>query len=420
MAAVALRAAGPAAAGHLQRQQPRVGVPPRSRPGLGLAPAPRRPSSGACSSPAAETWMPSRADLDGARELAPTAELRYVPNVVDVAAIDAAARARRPARGAAGRRTSPTRPTARGSTSCSRRSCRACGRAAPQLRLTVAGARLRGARRDRRAGRRCSASSTALGPALRARRLRARAAAERRRLAGQVHRGARPRAAGGRHAARRRRAWTPRAGATTSRAPAPTGFARALLDALDPARGAAVGSAGPRARRERLLDRGAGAPAGRMKIVSVMTSGDPRRRRVRRRAAARRAGRARPRDRAADQPPGHRRRHARRRPPRRAGPEARLAHLAAAGRRRSPLVLRRLRRELRARGPLRRAAAALQEGAAARAAAARRAAARGSPGPSGARCRAPLRSGLPQRASTSARRATWRWCWRSPRAPGSR
>jgi polysaccharide biosynthesis protein PslH len=38
---------------------------------------------------AAETWMPSRADLAGARELAPDAELRYVPNVVDVVAIDA-------------------------------------------------------------------------------------------------------------------------------------------------------------------------------------------------------------------------------------------------------------------------------------------------------------------------------------------
>jgi glycosyltransferase involved in cell wall biosynthesis len=37
----------------------------------------------------AETWMPSRADLEGARELAPNAELRYVPNVVDVAAVDA-------------------------------------------------------------------------------------------------------------------------------------------------------------------------------------------------------------------------------------------------------------------------------------------------------------------------------------------
>jgi polysaccharide biosynthesis protein PslH len=35
----------------------------------------------------AETWMPSRADLEGARELAPGAELRYVPNVVDAAAI---------------------------------------------------------------------------------------------------------------------------------------------------------------------------------------------------------------------------------------------------------------------------------------------------------------------------------------------
>jgi glycosyltransferase involved in cell wall biosynthesis len=37
---------------------------------------------------AAESWLASRADLDGARELAPGAELRYVPNVVDVAAIE--------------------------------------------------------------------------------------------------------------------------------------------------------------------------------------------------------------------------------------------------------------------------------------------------------------------------------------------
>lgn len=35
----------------------------------------------------AESWLPSRADLDGARSLAPGATLRYVPNVVDVAAI---------------------------------------------------------------------------------------------------------------------------------------------------------------------------------------------------------------------------------------------------------------------------------------------------------------------------------------------
>ena len=37
---------------------------------------------------ASETWMPSRADLEGARRLAPHAGLRYVPNVVDVADID--------------------------------------------------------------------------------------------------------------------------------------------------------------------------------------------------------------------------------------------------------------------------------------------------------------------------------------------
>lgn len=36
---------------------------------------------------AAESWMVSEADMAGARELCPTAHLRYVPNVVDVAAI---------------------------------------------------------------------------------------------------------------------------------------------------------------------------------------------------------------------------------------------------------------------------------------------------------------------------------------------
>ena len=36
---------------------------------------------------AAESWMVSRADLAGARALSPDASLRYVPNVVDVAAI---------------------------------------------------------------------------------------------------------------------------------------------------------------------------------------------------------------------------------------------------------------------------------------------------------------------------------------------
>ncbi len=35
-----------------------------------------------------ESWMVSHADLRAARELAPRAALRYVPNVVDVAAID--------------------------------------------------------------------------------------------------------------------------------------------------------------------------------------------------------------------------------------------------------------------------------------------------------------------------------------------
>jgi glycosyltransferase involved in cell wall biosynthesis len=36
----------------------------------------------------AETWMPSRAEIDLAAELAPGAALRYVPNAVDVAAIE--------------------------------------------------------------------------------------------------------------------------------------------------------------------------------------------------------------------------------------------------------------------------------------------------------------------------------------------
>jgi glycosyltransferase involved in cell wall biosynthesis len=36
----------------------------------------------------AETWMPSRAEIEAAAELAPGAAVRYVPNVVDVAAIE--------------------------------------------------------------------------------------------------------------------------------------------------------------------------------------------------------------------------------------------------------------------------------------------------------------------------------------------
>jgi glycosyltransferase involved in cell wall biosynthesis len=36
----------------------------------------------------AETWMPSRVEIEAAAELAPGAALRYVPNVVDVAAIE--------------------------------------------------------------------------------------------------------------------------------------------------------------------------------------------------------------------------------------------------------------------------------------------------------------------------------------------
>jgi glycosyltransferase involved in cell wall biosynthesis len=49
---------------------------------------------------AAETWMVSRADVESARALVPTATVRYVPNVVDVMAIEAEAHSRpRPADG---------------------------------------------------------------------------------------------------------------------------------------------------------------------------------------------------------------------------------------------------------------------------------------------------------------------------------
>jgi len=41
---------------------------------------------------ASESWMVSRIDVESARRLVPTAHLRYVPNVVDVAAIEAKAR----------------------------------------------------------------------------------------------------------------------------------------------------------------------------------------------------------------------------------------------------------------------------------------------------------------------------------------
>jgi polysaccharide biosynthesis protein PslH len=61
----------------------RPGSDPDWGPAAGLRAFERRLLEGA-----AESWLPSRADLDGARELAPGAQLRYVPNVVDVAAIE--------------------------------------------------------------------------------------------------------------------------------------------------------------------------------------------------------------------------------------------------------------------------------------------------------------------------------------------
>ena len=81
-------APGAQAPGHLQRAQPRVRLPPRSR-------RRRRQRRARCAAferrlleRAAESWMVSETDMAGARELCPQARLRYVPNVVDVAAIE--------------------------------------------------------------------------------------------------------------------------------------------------------------------------------------------------------------------------------------------------------------------------------------------------------------------------------------------
>ena len=85
--------------------------------------------------------MVSEADIAAARELCPEAQLRYVPNVVDVAAIAPVA-----PRSASGARssspTSPTSPTATACASCSRRSSRGCGRELPDARLALVGAGL--------------------------------------------------------------------------------------------------------------------------------------------------------------------------------------------------------------------------------------------------------------------------------------
>ena len=310
----------------------------------------------------------------------------------------------RPARGAAGGATSPTRPTARGWTSCVEDVMPRVWAGAPELRLTVAG---RGY--DVPAGRRPAAASARVRrqpqPALRARGVRGGAAAQRRRLAAEVHRGAGPRAAGGGHPEGRRRV-DAEAGARL-----PRGRRRRRLragtprQALDPASGAAVrrcraGAGRAQTTRSRRWRAGC---ADEDRLGDDV--GGARRGRVRRRAPARRRGRARPRDGAAHQPPRHRRRHARRRPARGARAQARLAHLAAAGPHLAadpaPAAPR-----ARARGALRRAAAPLQEGAAAGPAPARRAARRGSPGPNGDRCPAPLRGGLPGRLYARAARGT--------------
>ena len=91
---------------------------------------------------ASESWMVSEADIEAARELCPGARLRYVPNVVDVAAITpvtpaapgtgAAPAPAPPASGArSSSRASPTSPTARACASCSMTCSRACGRSCP-------------------------------------------------------------------------------------------------------------------------------------------------------------------------------------------------------------------------------------------------------------------------------------------------
>ena len=190
---------------------------------------------------AAETWMPSRADLDGARELAPSAALRYVPNVVDVAAIDARrAPADPPEALLVG--NFAYAPNREGLDFLVDEVMPRVWAAAPRLRLTVAGSGW-----EPPAGIDPRVSAVGFVDSLDA--LYARAACALvpllsgggspvkfiEALAHGLPVVATPRGAAGVDAESGRH-YLEGAGAE--------GFARALLDALDPARGAAVGSAG--------------------------------------------------------------------------------------------------------------------------------------------------------------------------------
>ena len=106
----------------------------------------------------------ARRDIDGARELCPQARLRYVPNVVDVAAI-AARLARRSRR--ARRSSSPTSPTSRTATACASCSSEVFPRVwaeLPDARLVLVGGGLEDAalRRSARGG---AAGSSRISPA---------------------------------------------------------------------------------------------------------------------------------------------------------------------------------------------------------------------------------------------------------------
>ncbi len=85
----ARRARAPAP-GHLQRAQPRVRLPPRARRRASAAAAVelRRFERGVLARGSAESWMVSEADVRPPASCAPRAQLRLVPNVVDVAAIE--------------------------------------------------------------------------------------------------------------------------------------------------------------------------------------------------------------------------------------------------------------------------------------------------------------------------------------------
>ena len=234
------------------------------------------------------------ADIEGAAALAPGANLRLVPNVVDVAAIEPVPPRRRRAHRPLRRRLL-LRAQPRGARLPAR-----AGDAAPlgDRGRRGAGRRRQGQRGDR--GARPAGAGAASSPTCASSTWRpaARGAAARgRRLAAEVHRGARLRAAGGRHAARRRRPGRRRGrhylegGADGLRRGAGTRSTRPRATRWPP-----PGASWPRASTRSRRWRGGWPNEDRL--------GDDRRHpgrsRVRRRAAARRAGRTRPRGGAAD------------------------------------------------------------------------------------------------------------------------